>query len=616
MSTEKHLHCPHKHFRVPRASQDASQLQLQRQLEISLALWTVSKALNETLDLETIFQLVVDTAAQFIPNAEGSVLHRLNGSGGLSTVAVSGQIASEKSPTLLAIGQGAAGLALLQGILVNVPDVQADERVLPPSNSNVMRSLLVVPLRSQSRNLGTLSVISSNPAAFSAEDEHLLEGLANQAAVAIQNAKLYEDERLQRSLVEMLAQGSVVINRRLDLNVVLDEILDQIMQVVPCRFANIMLIEDDHLHMVRYRTRRMETGIFHRPPQSLPLTMPSWQHMLQTRSPLLISDTRQDPMWKPLETGDWARSYLGLPLQIGNEVIGFLNLNEDYPEAFSSPYAKALVSFAAHAAIAIHNARLYQELQRALTQERTMRDQLIRADRLASMGRLTASLAHEINNPLQGISLCLERISFYTGQSSKQRDYVGRAESEVNRLAQMVRQILDYQSPVQEEKSLVDLRQLEADVLLLSQKRLQRAGVEVIHSWEPGLPHIEAHPSQLKQVLLNLVLNSLEAMPEGGQLLIRGYCLEEEPEWLRLEISDTGTGIDSEDLEHIYEPFFSTKTTGTGLGLWVTHTIVTAHAGRMTVESNPGKGTTVRVWLPVPTSRSNHDNQRQNFDRR
>ena len=616
MSKDKFPHRPHKHFRVLRTSHDASRLQLQRQLEISQALWTISKALNETLDLETIFQLVVDTAAQFIPNAEGAVLHRLNGSGALGPVAVSGQIASGKGPVLLAIGRGAAGLALLQGALVNVPDVLTDARVLPPSDGNNMRSLLVAPLRSQARNLGTLSVISAHPAAFSTEDERLLEGLANQAAVAIQNAKLYEDERLQRSLVEMLAQGAVVINRRLDLNVVLDEILDQIMQVVPCRFANIMLIEDDHLHMARYRTRRMETGIFHRPPELLPLAMPSWQQMLQTRSPLLISDTRQDPMWKPLETGDWARSYLGLPLQIGNEVIGFLNLNEDYPEAFSSQYAKALISFAAHAAIAIHNARLYQELQRALTQERNMRDQLVRADRLASMGRLTASLAHEINNPLQGISLCLERIGFYTGQPGKQREYVGRAESEVNRLAQMVRQILDYQSPTQEEKSLVDLRQLEADVLLLSQKRLQRARVQVVHSWEPGLPRIEARPAQLKQVLLNLVLNSLEAMPDGGQLSIRGYCLEQEPEWLRLEVSDNGAGIDAKDLEHIYEPFYSTKSTGTGLGLWVSHSIVIAHAGRMAVESSPGKGTTVRVWLPVPTSRSDNDNQRQNTDRR
>ncbi len=616
MSLNKQFHHPHKHSRVPQTSHDASQLQLRRQLEISEALWTISKALNETLDLETIFKLVVDTAAQFIPNAEGAVLHRLNGSGALGPVAVSGKIASGKGSAPLAMGRGAAGLALLQGNLVNVPDVHVDSRVLPPSDGNDMRSLLVAPLRSQARNLGTLSVISSHPASFSNEDERLLEGLANQASVAIQNAKLYEDERLQRSLVEMLAQGTVVINRRLDLNVVLDEILDQIMQVVPCRFANIMLIDGDQLQMARYRTRRMETGIFHRPPQSLPLNMASWQQMLQTRSPLLISDTRHDPMWVPLETGDWARSYLGLPLQIGNEVIGFLNLNEDYPDAFSSQYIKALVSFAAHAAIAIHNARLYQELQRALTQERTMRDQLVRADRLASIGRLAASLAHEINNPLQGISLCLERIGFYTGQANKQREYVDRADSEVNRLAQMVRQILDYQSPVQEEKSMVDLRQLESDVLLLSQKRLQRANVQVVHSWEPGLPRIQASPAQLKQVLLNLVLNSLEAMPNGGRLSIRGYQLEQEPEWLRLEVSDNGVGIDQKDLDHIYEPFFSTKTTGTGLGLWVSHSIVAAHAGRMAVESSPGKGTTVRVWLPVPTSRSDNDNQRQSSDRR
>jgi signal transduction histidine kinase len=559
----------------------------------------VSRALNETLNLGLLCQLVVDTAHQFIPNAEGVVLHRLEGDISLVPVAVSGAIAPGGQSVCLELGQGAAGVALAEGELVNACDVYEDPLVLPPQPGSPMRSLMVAPLRSRDDNLGTLSVISSTPSAFSVDDERLILHLAGQAAIAIHNANLYQQERQHSLLVEVLAQGAVVLNRRLDLNVVLDEILEQILQVIPCPFVNIMLIEGDQLIMARSRTDVVEAEKPVSIPLSLPLDMPTWKHMLDTRIPLLIPDTQRDPRWIPLPGREWIRSYLGLPLQIGNEVIGFLNLNQNYPGAFSETYAYALTWFAAHAAIAIHNARLYQELDRSLEHERAMRNQLIRSDRLASMGRLTASLAHEINNPLQGIKSSLERVSYYSGQPDKQGAFLSRASGEVQRVADLVRLVLDFHRPAQEYASTVDLSVLVTDVVQLSAQRVLRSRVTLKEEWQPGLPHVEVRPAQLKQVFLNLILNALEGMPNGGEILVFGRLVNADPDWVEVVISDNGVGIASDRLQHIFEPFYSTKENGTGLGLWISHSIIAAHEGQLIVESEPGVGTTVHVQLPV-----------------
>lgn len=563
------------------------------------ALIKVSRALNETLNPALVCQLVVDTAQQFITNAQGVVLHRLDGDIYLVPVAVSGAIAPGGQSICLELGQGAAGIALAEGELVSASDVYEDPLVLPPYPGSPMRSLMVAPLRSRDQNLGTLSVISSIPAAFSDHDKRLILHLAGQAAIAIHNAQLYEHERQHSLLVEVLAQGAVVLNRRLDLNVVLDEILDQILQVIPCPFVNIMLIEGDQLVMARSRSDAVDAQIAASPVLSLPLDMPTWQEMIETRAPLLIPDVQRDPRWVPLPGRDWIRCYLGLPLQIGNEVIGFLNLNQANPAAFSSTYAHALTWFAAHAAVAIHNARLYQELGRSLDHERAMRDQLVRSDRLASMGRLTASLAHEINNPLQGIESSLERVAFYSGQPKKQEKFLAHAGSEVQRLAKLVRLVLDYHRPSQEHAACVDLAALAADVLQLTAQRAQRSRVVVKEQWQPGLPAVQARPAQLKQVFLNLVLNALESMPDGGEIMVSGERLSGDAGWVEVTIQDNGAGIAPDRFQHIFEPFFSTKENGTGLGLWISHSIITAHQGQLIVESEPGMGTKVRVQLPA-----------------
>jgi signal transduction histidine kinase len=309
-------------------------------------------------------------------------------------------------------------------------------------------------------------------------------------------------------------------------------------------------------------------------------------------------------------------------MQIEGEVAGFLNLFDDHADAFSPTYVSALIFFASHAAVAIQNAQLYQEVARSLNQERTMRERLVHTDRLSAMGRLAAAVAHEINNPLQGIRGCLEVIEANAAKPEKQKVYLDRAGAEVQRLADLVHRVLDFQSIGLQQRLPVGLSRLVDDVLLLANKQLQRARVQVDQEWEADLPPVEADPGQLKQVFLNLVLNAVEAMPQGGRLKIRG-CLTvadqaqpgipvqrtggvnslpadaQNEKRLSVTLQDTGMGISSEDANYIFEPFYTTKTSGSGLGLWITHNIIEDHHGHITIEGRPGEGTTVTVTFPA-----------------
>jgi two-component system NtrC family sensor kinase len=321
--------------------------------------------------------------------------------------------------------------------------------------------------------------------------------------------------------------------------------------------------------------------------------------MMTTGQPLHYPDTAQEPEWLPIPGTRWIRSYLAVPLAVGNQVLGFLNLNSDQPNFFASSMIPALQSFAAHASIAIQNARQYQALQKALEHEQAMRDQLIHADRLASMGRMAGSIAHEINNPLQAIQGCIERSLVFPGDVARQQRYLGMAQQEITRLAEIVQRVMNYQRPVVGMMQTEDPRSILEDVLALSGKRLQHAKVDVSISWEDNLPKVHVITNQIKQVFLNLLLNAVDAMPKGGSLTISARRVEQDGDWLAIAFKDTGQGMSKESREHIFEPFFSTKASGTGLGLWVSKNILDSHDGRITAESASGEGTTMTVWLPL-----------------
>lgn len=248
------------------------------------------------------------------------------------------------------------------------------------------------------------------------------------------------------------------------------------------------------------------------------------------------------------------------------------------------------------AAVAIENARLYAELREYVKQVEESQQALLQAEKMAAAGRLSVSIAHEVNNPLQSVQNCLH-LAGRTDLSEEQREeYFELAKTELNRLMSTVQRMLDFYRPGAVSPTEVDIQELLHYVLNLMAKQLEKQGVQVKTDIPDELPVVIAVGSQIQQVLINLILNSFDAMPEGGELYVRARVVKKGVE---IMLQDSGSGIPDDHQQHIFEPFFSTKDGGTGLGLTVSYNIITAHGGTLELASNNGPGACFRVYLPI-----------------
>jgi PAS domain S-box-containing protein len=231
-----------------------------------------------------------------------------------------------------------------------------------------------------------------------------------------------------------------------------------------------------------------------------------------------------------------------------------------------------------------------------VSEVKALTEQLIRADRLAAMGELTAGVAHEVRNPLGIIRASVQLME--DAECSKER--VSSAaqviKQEIDRLDRVIKALLDFGRPSVPTMRPVAVSQVLEDVALFSRTFASRARVEIVEDYASDVPSVMADPEQLKQVFVNLISNAVQAMPGGGTLTIEtGHANG----FVFVRFTDTGAGIPAEVLGRVFDPFVSTRDDGTGLGLTIVHRIVDDHDGHMEVSSEPGAGTTFTVWLPA-----------------
>jgi two-component system, NtrC family, sensor histidine kinase PilS len=233
-----------------------------------------------------------------------------------------------------------------------------------------------------------------------------------------------------------------------------------------------------------------------------------------------------------------------------------------------------------------------------LTDLRHMEQVVARAERLAGIGRLAANIAHEIRNPLASISGSVEVLKRLPGADAETCNLVDIAVREVDRVNALISNLLDYARPRTEDRQRLDLGEMVAEIAKIFEQERRAKEVRLqLHA--PASVWVEAASGQMQQVLWNLLRNAAEAMPEGGTIYLSTAQRNATPPEAILMVRDTGIGIAREDLDHIFEPFFSRKAGGTGLGLATTSRIVEDHKGTIDVLSQPGKGTTFTVRLPA-----------------
>jgi two-component system NtrC family sensor kinase len=299
-------------------------------------------------------------------------------------------------------------------------------------------------------------------------------------------------------------------------------------------------------------------------------------------------------------------------LVLREKTIGAIEVINKWGGRFTEDDLTLLNSIAASVAIAIENARLYAEVKDFADELARSQAQLIQSEKLAATGKLAASIAHELNNPLQAVQSCVYLVADQTDPDNPNRKYyLGIAREELGRMARIVGQMVDFYRPSGEGRIPTDVNALLENVVALVRKRLQQGGIEVDLELAPDLPLIVATGDHLKQVFLNMIINALEAMPQGGRLEMatrhvseRGHGKKASADsFVEIEFADTGVGIPAEHINNIFDPFFTTKSKGMGLGLSVSYGIVERHRGQIQVDSKVGEGTTFIVRLPVEGGR-------------
>jgi signal transduction histidine kinase len=283
-----------------------------------------------------------------------------------------------------------------------------------------------------------------------------------------------------------------------------------------------------------------------------------------------------------------------IPLTAGPQLRGFIALGRKRTlDAFFADDLDLLGTLAAQASIALENARLYEELKRS-------QEIIRRSDRLSALGTLAAGIAHEVRNPLVSIQTFFQLAPDRLHDEEFLTRFLDLTANEVKRIATLIDELLSFARSPTRALQATDLNEIAERVVTLLEGEAHKARVSLTHVLTPALPSVLADADQIKQVLLNIVLNALQATPPNGSVTVISRAVEVQHEpFGQLEIRDTGVGIAADALESIFNPFYTTKDKGTGLGLTIAHQIITEHGGVLTAESVEGQGTSFFIGLPA-----------------
>jgi PAS domain S-box-containing protein len=593
---------------------------LRRYAHEQTALYTVTSAITATLDQDELLPAVLDAALPALEADAGWILLpgplpgdslRVVAQRGVSEEFLSSEIilASQDCPIYQGLSRGESGLAELHPI-VDCAAVAAME-----GGTSELQSLVCVPLSLGQEVIGLLKLGWRQPNVHLEQDHSLLLSVGRQVGVALHNAQLYQAAR-QVNRLRALSDLDRKLAATLELRRLAEVTLQDVATHLDAPSASILLLpppvqDQPSMHLFSLDEGWREVAIRSQEAVYWHSLIDGLDDQQEPVSYNAEGPKREGQGHEPGQQGGvqgvfvpiWGESALLAVMVLGGRRSDRPFTDEDWVLAEVA---------ASHAGQAMQNAWLYDEVRRLLDEQEQTRAQLIQVEKLSALGRLAATMAHEINNPLQAVqnSLTLIEEEMDGGQHrDKVERYLKIATGEVERISAIVRRMRDYYRPTRERLQPTDLLAVLDSVLELSDNELQHRHVAVERLDGHDLPMVQANPDHLKQVFLNLVLNAVDAMPSGGTLRVTTSQGQIQPEGapqpqpaVRVEISDTGHGMPLEVLDQLFEPFFTTKEQGAGLGLSISFSIIEAHNGQITVTSKVGSGTTFHILLPVTPS--------------
>ena len=316
------------------------------------------------------------------------------------------------------------------------------------------------------------------------------------------------------------------------------------------------------------------------------------------KKPIIVKDAAKDP-----RVSDEFRKAMGVnefvcvPLIAKSEPIGVIVADNVFTaEPISDERVNTLTMFVNQASLAIENAETYKSLEDKINQLTETQQRLIRSEKLAAIGSMSSYVAHEIRNPLVTIGGFAKTLSRFTFTDSKIKVNIDIIIEEVKRLEKILNNITDFGKPSKPEKIDTQICEVMENTCMLMENYFQEKHITLQKRYETGIPEVPVDPTQIKQVFLNILMNAVEAMPDGGKLDVN---IESVNESIKIYIIDAGKGMQHGVLQNIYDPFFTTKPSGTGVGLSVSLKIIEDHGGTIDAISEQEKGTTMLLTLPI-----------------
>jgi signal transduction histidine kinase len=573
------------------------------------AVQRTSSTLTASLELPTVLDSILASAHELVP-ADLAHIFLYNGKT-LSFGAASGQGGRWDKPFAEPRRDGLTYRVAETGEPVVVEDIHTHP-LYKDSPKKWRGSIVGLPLEVKQRVVGVMNISRFETRPFGAEELRILEMLADQAAIAVENARLYEAERTQRRQIEAIQSAVASLSQSLDLHEVLDRILTELRKVMPYDSAAVMLVEGSSLHVVAGRDLPGDSamGLMY------PITEIE-REIERTARPFILVDASADERYHGWGNTKYVKGWMSVPLLGQSGMIGCLTIDSRKLGAYSDEEADLAMSFAHQAAIAVENAQLHQNVKDQLEALKTSQDKLVQSEKLAAIGKLIAGVAHELNNPLTaiiGIAQLLQTEELGGGVKQDLEKLV----SEAHRAGKIVRSLLDFSRQQRPERRPVLVDDVLSSTMTILAYELKSRNIECRTDLAGNLPATMADRDQLQQVYVNLINNAYEAMSEyaaGGVLTVISQLIEENSpadsespdRWIRVCVGDNGPGIAGDLQSRIFDPFFTTKSPGkgTGLGLSVCHGIISEHDGQIWVESTPGEGTRFYVQIPVvPFGRS------------
>ncbi len=565
-----------------------------------------SRILTENLDVSAVGESIVGSVLPLFA-AQGAVVWLVQPDSSMIVLAATGLGDLLAPGCVFSPGVGLAGKAIAEGRSVWSIDVLSQDDIGLPDEvrrrltESGATAVLAVPLHAKGKTIGALAIRDQTGRVFSKDDVALLETFAGQGALTLENARLYEEARRRTEKLEALARLTRLITAATEPKEVFDFITQSAVELLNAKNAYLWLRDEERPGELAIRSRY---GAQKAECQRTVIGEGVVGEIVASRKPEFIPDVTKDSRWvRGVKT--LGRSFFGIPLLLGEDVVGALSVFTDRPRSFGAEEMDLLKIFADQAAIALENARLFDQVRRSYEELRQAQDHLVRVERLRALGEMAGGVAHDFNNLLAVILGRAQYLQMGLAQLSQEavKRSLGIIEQSARDGAETVRHLFEFTRGASDVVlGPVNINEVVSEAVAASEPRwkdeAEARGITVtvemaLNATRPAL----GSAPQLREALLNLIFNAVEAMPDGGRLSLATW---EDDDGIRLRIADEGIGMEEAVKGQVFEPFFTTKgPQRSGLGLSMVYGIISHHGGTITIENGEEKGAAFLIHLPL-----------------